>query len=283
MQHRRFAAWVLSLGIAMGATACSSSGTSASKSTGTTTVHTTAPKPASGPAPLVVVVTNDDGIAAPGIDELARALAEVPGVTVDVVAPATNQSGKGDNITPGTVKHQAAKTKSGIEGVAVDGTPADSVIVAIKDLKLKPDLVASGINLGQNVGPLTAISGTVGAALTGARNGVPGVAGSAGLTDPDYAAAAKYVVAWVVKNRAALAAHRMPTDGIVNFNVPGCTAGSIRGIVEVPTAKVIPTGANPFATDCSTPRSAAAPTDDVDALILGFASQSTVAIATTRN
>lgn len=258
---------------------CSSSSSDTSHSNPPVTVaSTTTP----APAPLLIVLTDDDGIGAPGIDELARELSKVEGITVKVVAPATDQSGKGDSVTEGEVAHQPGRTASGIEGVAVDGTPADSVNVALKVLKLKPDLVASGINKGQNVGPIAAVSGTVGAALTAARNGVPAVAGSAALTDPDYPPAAKYVVDWIVANRAAIAAGKLPTDVVVNFNTPGCTSGSIHGLVKVPTAKAIPEGVNPFATDCAATSASAKPTDDVDALVNGFAAQSPVPITTTK-
>ncbi len=253
--------------------ACSSSGSTADGPAKGANASTTA----AGPAPITVVVTDDDGIAAPGIDELAKELTALPAVTVKVVAPATDQSGKGDKTTSGTVKHQPAETASGIAGVAVDGTPADSVNVALKVLKLDPDLVASGINKGQNVGPLAKISGTVGAALTAVRNGVPAVAGSAGLTaHPSYAAAAEYVVTWVKANRSRIAHHRMATGRVVNFNVPECTKGSPHGLVHVSTASKIPDGVSPFSSDCSATKSGYQPTDDVDALVHGFAAQSNV-------
>lgn len=278
MQPRRIAAALLGVTIALVAAGCSSSGDNSAATTTQRATTTTTAKP----APLTIVVTDDDGIGAPGIDELSKQLAALPEVTVKVVAPATNQSGKGDSTTQGTVAHQPGKTASGMDGVAVDGTPADSVNVALDQLGLKPDLVASGINQGQNVGNLASISGTVGATLTAARRGIPGVAGSAGIQNPSYAVAAKDVVAWVVANRARLAAHRMPTAAIVNFNVPECTAGSPLGMVQVPTAKEIPKGVSPFTADCAATPKGYKPTDDVDAIAHGFAAQSPVPIGTTR-
>jgi 5'-nucleotidase len=226
------------------------------------------------------VITNDDGIDAPGIDELARQVRAVPGVEIHVVAPATNQSGTGDRTTPGGAEHHDAATVSGIKGTAVDGTPADTVNVALDDLGLKPDLVVSGINSGQNVGPLAAISGTVGAALTAARRKVPAVAGSAGLTaTADYAGAAKLLVAWIIANRAALTARRVPTTAVVSFNVPTCSKGTEHGTVSAPVATAIPKGTNPFSTDCSVAPKTDKPTDDVDALLNGYAVQSKIPIS----
>lgn len=277
MHTTKIAAALLGLAVAVTAAGCSSSGT---ESASTTTEKATTTRPTL--APLTIVVTDDDGISAPGIDVLSKQLAALPEVTVKVVAPATNQSGKGDTTTEGTVTHQPGKTASGMDGVAVNGTPADSVNVALDQLGLKPDLVASGINKGQNVGNLASISGTVGATLTAARRGIPGVAGSAGIENPSYAVAAKDVVAWVVANRARLAAHKMPTAAIVNFNVPECTAGSPLGLVQVPTAKQIPEGVSPFTADCAATPKGYKPTNDVDAIAHGFAAQSPVPIGTTR-
>lgn len=268
-------AWILVTVLALGVAACSSSDdtTDTTAAAGTTTAAATT-EPA--PEPITIVVTNDDGIEAPGIDELARRLGELEAVTVKVVAPATNQSGTGDSTSDGDVTHEAAATASGIEGVAVNGTPADSVNVALGELGLEPDLIVSGINKGQNAGPLVDISGTVGAALTSARQGVPAIAGSAGLEDPDYALAAQYVVEWVVQNRDLIASGDVDTDQIVNINVPECTAGTAYELVEVATAEEIPEGVNPFSTDCSATPEGHEPTDDIDALANGFAVRSTI-------
>jgi 5'-nucleotidase len=263
--------------LVIGGMACSSSGSDASGPTSARKTSTTVSTSTAKPPALTVVVTDDDGIDAGGIDELAKQIGAIPGVTVHVVAPATNQSGTGDKTTPGGAKYHAGTTASGIKGTAVVGTPADSVGVALDDLGLKPDLVASGINKGQNIGPLAAISGTVGAALTAARRKIPAVAGSAGFGEhPDYASAAKLVVAWIIANRVALAAHRMPTTAIVNFNVPDCTKGTMRPMVQAPLAAAIPKGVSPFTTDCSAEPATTKPANDVEALVNGYAVQSDV-------
>ncbi|MEY3361923.1 MAG: hypothetical protein RL531_1642 [Actinomycetota bacterium] len=118
---------------------------------------------------LEILVTNDDGYAAPGIDALVERLRDLPGVEITVVAPATNQSGTSDRTTPGDVSAlTAAKvaTTSGYPATAVTGFPADSVNYALDVLDLDPDLVVAGSNAGQNLGVVAPISGTVGAART---------------------------------------------------------------------------------------------------------------------
>lgn len=265
------------VGVSVAPLACSSSGSTAKTAIGDAASETTRASSAPSTKPIVIVVTDDDGIAAPGIDELARQLKALPGVTVHVVAPAANQSGKGDATTPGTLKYHDATTASGIKGIAVEGTPADSVNVAINVLKLKPDLVASGINWGQNVGPLASVSGTVGATITAARLGVPGIAGSAGINaHPSYALAAQQVINWITTNRTRIAGHQMPTDHVVNINVPECSAGTPHPLVSVPTSAAIPNGANVFETDCSATKASYKPTSDVDAMLHGFIAMSDV-------
>lgn len=261
--------------------ACSSGGSGAASTTAAGQTTTKAPATTAEAAPpLTVVVTDDDGIGAPGIDELARAIGALDGVEVHVVAPAENQSGTGDNTTEGGAAHHDAETKSGIEGVAVEGYPADSIQVAIDELGIAPDLVASGINRGQNVGPLTGKSGTVGAALTAVRRGIPAIAGSAGFTEnPDYAGAAAKVVEWIVANRKALADHTMPTGVVININVPECTAGKPHKMVDVPVATELPDGIHPFTADCSG-EEGPVPPDDVRAIARGFIARSEIHVET---
>lgn len=225
------------------------------------------------PQQLTILVTNDDGIGAPGIDSLVNNLIALDNVEVVVVAPAENQSGSSDKTTEGDVVYENSATTSGYSGIAVYGFPADAVNVALNQLDIIPDLVVSGVNSGQNVGPFAPLSGTVGAAQTAARAGYPAVAASAGLLDnSDFDAAADLVTAWIEDNRSALEDNSASADTITSFNVPECTAGNIRELVEVPRADSIPAGVNVFFTDCSVePESA--PISDVDAISKGFASQ----------
>lgn len=231
------------------------------------------------PAPaeeLTILVTDDDGIRAPGIDALVIELNQLDNVDVIVVAPAENQSGSSDMMTDGPVTWQADTTLSGYAGQGVNGYPADSVRVALEELDIEPDLVVSGVNQGQNVGPFAALSGTVGAARYAARSGIPAVASSAGIgANADYAAGARLVTEWIEDNRTALENGSARTDVVISFNVPGCTAGAIRDLVSVPMTNAIPDGINVFETDCSVEPDSA-PINDVDAMIKGHAAVSEV-------
>tara|TARA_R110002124_G_scaffold22159_1_gene84203 strand:- start:3960 stop:4754 length:795 start_codon:yes stop_codon:yes gene_type:complete len=225
------------------------------------------------PPVLTILVTNDDGIGAPGINALVNQLIELDNVDVRVVAPAENQSGSSDKTTNGELVWIDSATSGGYAGIAVFGFPADAVNVALEQLDIVPGLVVSGVNSGQNVGPLAPLSGTVGAAQTGARAGYPAIAASAGFgEDADFDSAVELVVAWIGENRSALDDKTSSAETVTSFNVPQCTAGTMRELVEVPRADSIPEGANVFFTDCAVEPDSA-PVSDVDAMIKGFAAQ----------
>jgi 5'-nucleotidase len=130
---------------------------------------------------LKILVSNDDGVYADGLWALAKELQEIAEVTV--VAPDRDQSGAGTSVTL-RQPLRMFEIKSPLDGVAaysVEGTPADSVILALKlTLKDGVDLIVSGINEGPNLGDDVYISGTVGAALQGFFYGIPAVALSIG-------------------------------------------------------------------------------------------------------
>jgi 5'-nucleotidase len=225
------------------------------------------------PEPIQVLVTNDDGYDAVGIDALVEALRAEPGVEVTVVAPATNQSGTGDKTTAGSVTHAEQETASGYPAVAVEGFPADSVIVALDELGLEPDLVVSGINVGQNIGPLADISGTVGAAKTAHRRGLPALAVSQGLgAEPaDYEATAQMAVDWVDEHRESLG-DLADTGEVASINVPTCPTGEVRGLLEVPLG----TDGSQVGTAVDCESTAEGFDDDVTAFINGYASVTAV-------
>ena len=226
---------------------------------------------------ITILVTNDDGIGAPGIDRIVSSLTALDDVEVVVVAPDENKSGSSDQTTDGGVTSGPGATASGFEGTAVVGFPADSVIVALDELGIEPDLVVSGVNEGQNVGPFAALSGTVGAARTAIRRGVPAVAASAGLGEnADFEAAAALVIEWIEEHRTAIVDGSLGTDTVVSFNVPGCIAGDIGELVEVPLATEIPEGVNIFESDCAASTGDGAPADDVTAIIQGYAAETLV-------
>ncbi|MBM3674618.1 MAG: survival protein SurE [Actinobacteria bacterium] len=260
--HRALA--LLTLG-ALVLSACSSDGDDDAKGSSTTTVP--GPK---GTAPLEILVTNDDGYAAEGIDTMVEALRTLPDVKVTVVAPAENKSGSGETTTPGTLTATEQETKSGYPATAVNGFPADTINYALENVYTdgKPDLVVSGINQGQNLGPITDISGTVGAAKTAATQGIVAVATSQGLADvPDYPASAALVKEWIEDHRQAIARGKLePT--VLNFNAPTCAAGlKIRGLKQVPLAVDGAGAVDPA--DCAS--TATDVTDDIAAFLAGFA------------
>jgi 5'-nucleotidase len=231
------------------------------------------------PATLTVLVTNDDGVAAPGLDALVEALRAAKNTKVVVVAPADNKSGTGSSTTPGTLITAPAKTVSGYDATAVQGFPADTITAALDQLGIKPNVVMSGINPGANFGAVVDLSGTVGAAKMAARRGIPAVAFSQGTGDaPQYASTGKIALAWLARHRTALAKKpKSPPTTIDNYNVPNCPSGKSRGVKTVTTATDL---ANALATpDCSS--TLTKPTTDIEAFNAGYAALATVPAAVT--
>ena len=119
-----------------------------------------------------ILLTNDDGYQAQGLRALAEALGEI--ATVTIVAPSKEQSGTAQSLT---LRQPIVCNRIAEREWAIEGTPADCVIVALhKLLPEKPDLVISGINHGANLGENVYYSGTVGAAREGALHHIPSVA-----------------------------------------------------------------------------------------------------------
>ena len=195
-------------------------------------------------APLQILVTNDDGVGAPGIDALVEGLRGVKGVKVTVIAPDVNKSGSGSNTTPGSLVTADATTASGYPAIAVQGFPADSVIYALDQggAKKTPNLVISGINEGQNLGKIAdEISGTVGAAKAAAVRGIPALGVSQGLLtggEPDFETGVEAVLDWLAKNRKSLTPKKGKKIAVIlkNLNIPTCAIGEERGLFETAIA-----------------------------------------------
>jgi len=219
---------------------------------------------------LRVLVSNDDGISSEGIDVLVEALSGLGQIEVTVVAPADDQSGTSDTTTPGGAPFEDGETISGVQGTAVQGYPADSIGVALDELDVQPHLVVSGVNAGNNIGPIAPLSGTIGVARTALRRGIPAVAASGGLEfdEDEFAVAADLVTRWITQNREALLAGSFPTDVVVSFNIPDCDPDDMGEVIEVPLATEFPDGVNPFESSCdlSNPE----PKDDWEALSTGY-------------
>lgn len=225
-----------------------------------TTASTEAPA-----EPLSILVTNDDGYSSEGIDTVVEALV-AEGHEVAVVAPLEQQSGTGGTFTEGAVESQEEQTASGHDAIAVDGFPSDSVRVAIDEMEMTPDLVVSGINEGQNVGPLVDVSGTIGAARAAVARGIPALALSAstGPFAAGYEAGAGIMVAWIEEHLDALSEGEAPLE-VTSINIPSCAEGEPEELVEVPLG----TEGDPLAEpDCTS--DVTDPADDVAALTAGF-------------
>lgn len=127
---------------------------------------------------MKVLLTNDDGISAPGLNAFRRELLKVPGIELAVIAPDSNRSAIGRGITtrePLTV--EKIEFGDGTFGYATDGTPVDCVRFATLGLlPFTPELIVSGINHGANLGDDVTYSGTVAAAFEGVILGIPAIA-----------------------------------------------------------------------------------------------------------
>lgn len=168
-----------------------------------------------------ILVTNDDGIYSEGIKLLAQSLGEVGEVVV--VAPDREQSTTGHSLT----LHRPLRMRKMEENwYAVDGTPTDCVNLAVLGLLKEnpPDLVASGINFGTNLGDDVTYSGTVSATFEGTLLGIPSVAFSQEVGEHfSFVNAARFARELV----GLLLSESIPRDLLLNVNVP---AGEIRGV-----------------------------------------------------
>ncbi len=174
-------------------------------------------------APMHVMVVNDDGIDAPGLDAIVAVLAADPAYRITVVAPAEHQSGMGHSlILRGEIPVTPHAAIHGAPAWAVGATPATTARVGVSLVLADdpPELVVSGINLGENVGRIAWYSGTVGAAREALLSGVPAIALSLQLDwthpKPDFAAAA-----WWAKPVIDAVRHRpLPEGTLLNVNLP---------------------------------------------------------------
>ncbi|GAA3879333.1 5'/3'-nucleotidase SurE [Gibbsiella dentisursi] len=174
-----------------------------------------------------VLLTNDDGIDAPGIKLLER-VAEHFAQEVWVVAPATDKSGVSNSVS---MRAPVRVEERGARRFAVHGTPADCVTLAVRHLMkdLPPALLLSGINSGSNLGFETVLSGTVGAAMTGVLLGVPAIALSQDKQQqdpPDWHVAEAFCLPVLEQ----LLEHGVPAECCLNVNFPNLPAERIKGI-----------------------------------------------------
>lgn len=215
---------------------------------------------------LKILLVNDDGCNAPGINVLADAL-QAAGHSIEIIAPASDQSGQGSRLTVtsagcrivtfGITRTDLSNTTTTAanrrcvtasidncsapfpppftaNGQTVSASPFESALAGLQLMKGEhaPDLVISGINRGENLGSTTANSGTVNAAIAAMQSGVPAIAVSLGIPAPDnrYAAVAEFVVRVVDRlQKEAHGAALLPAQTGLNINYPG--SGTPKGVL----------------------------------------------------
>ncbi len=187
---------------------------------------------------MKVLLTNDDGISATGLNAMRRALLELPGVELAVIAPDSNRSATARSITT----HQPlwvdeVEFGDGTSGFATDGTPVDCVrFAALGLIDFEPELIVSGINHGSNLGDDVTYSGTVAAAFEGIVLGIPAIAVSQQADHgeltfrpggtwarEEFAPAATFVARLVEE----LERVPMPAGTLLNVN---CPVGKVAGV-----------------------------------------------------
>lgn len=180
-----------------------------------------------------IMLTNDDGITSTGLWAAYEALEPIADITV--VAPATQQSAVGRSISIFEPIRATRVTMNGVPAYSVGGKPTDSVIIGLFALRLNPDLVVSGVNIGENLSYESIMtSGTVGAALEASNQGVPSIAFSqqvedqgdkfddpSGITDrfSDAKRVIREVCEKIIENGFPKNAH------VINVNIPAPVRG----------------------------------------------------------
>lgn len=184
---------------------------------------------------MAILLSNDDGVDAPGLLELAEALAGIDDLFI--AAPAGNQSGVGMGITLGRdIKVERREdTAGGVARYAVHGTPSDAVKYGLQHVLRheKPRLVVSGINLGPNLGINVRCSGTVGAAFEAVVAGIPALAVSVDYVIPTNWTGARHYARLMTEKALAMTAEGRYGAFMLNLNVPARDPGDIPGLVAM--------------------------------------------------
>ena len=182
-----------------------------------------------------ILLTNDDGYFANGLQVLYDILNEEPSYKVSIVAPESQKSATGHSITlfePLFITRYPLKND--FTGFAVRGNPADCVKLAIQgEIVPRPDLVISGINNGPNLGTDVFYSGTVSAAMEGVLLGIPALAVSyASFTTSDYEPAARFIAKFIKE-------FGLPKKGLFNINIPPIPEKEWKGIRATKLGKAV--------------------------------------------
>jgi len=175
---------------------------------------------------LKILLTNDDGIDSPGLEALYESV-EGFGELI-VIAPQVEKSASSHAISSITPIRVRKVKHSKFEGIAVAGTPADCIKIALRNiLKTKPDLIISGINMGANIATNILYSGTVAAACEGALLGIRSIAISITRTkDVNFTFAKKFIRRFIQE----LSRNPIPEDIVLNINIPHLNEDEIKGV-----------------------------------------------------
>jgi 5'-nucleotidase len=177
----------------------------------------------------LILVTNDDGVAAPGLRALIAVMAEIGDVLV--VAPDKPQSGMGHAITTNSTLYlnKISKENDTIEEYSCSGTPVDCVKLAVNEiLKRKPDLCVSGVNHGSNSSINVIYSGTMSAAVEAGIEGIPAIGFS--LLDYEWNADFETMKPFIRKITVEVLENLLPQGVVLNVNFPKLTKDNIKGI-----------------------------------------------------
>lgn len=224
---------------------------------------------------MKILLSNDDGVGAPGLACLAKTLGTIADITV--VAPDRNRSGASNSLTLDNPLRMYTATNGFI---GVNGTPTDCVHLAVTGLLQEmPDMVVSGINEGSNLSDDVLYSGTVAAATEGRFLGLPSIAVSLAGSRCQYYQTAADVAKRLVER---LNRDPLPKNTILNVNVPDLPEAELRGIqvtrlgtrhIAEPTVKTLdPRGRKIFWVGQPGPEEDAGPGTDFYAVNMGFVS-----------
>ncbi len=170
-----------------------------------------------------ILLTNDDGVHAPGMNALAELLRVDHSVVI--VAPDAERSGAGHSITLNApLRVKRVSVPSDVTAYCVSGSPADCVKIACDYLEIEPELIVSGINHGYNTGIDTHYSGTVSAAAEGALHGIPSIAASMGAVNPSDCTKQAAIIAKLIPQL-------LKTGGrFFNINIPARPFEMLKGV-----------------------------------------------------
>lgn len=178
---------------------------------------------------MKILLTNDDGINAPGLRSLEKIAREFTD-DVWIVAPETDQSGLAHSLT---LSHPLRLRKIADKHFALDGTPTDCVIMGVREvMDGEPDLILSGVNSGQNIADDITYSGTVAGAIEGALLGIKSIALSQAYNFEEGVRHLKWetVEAHAAPIISKLLEDDFPSKTLVNVNFPNCTPDEVEGV-----------------------------------------------------